>query len=284
MTSTASRTRLSCLIAILCVGAVFAAAPRQVSVPQAATPALTDQQMETFLRKARIVRTRPASKGTTGSLRTTLSDGVITHDAHVQTVDITQDRFEGTRGMEFNFRDSWKLNVAAYLLDRQIGLNMVPVSVPRLWGTTEAAYTWWVDDVMMDEGERLKRKLTPPDVHRFNEQMWLGRVFDQLIYNVDRNLGNLLIGNDWRVWPIDHTRSFRRMSTLRRPENVTNCDRQVLERMRQLERTSLKTLLRDYLSDFEIRDLLARRDAIVKLLDSLGPTALFDRPAPSSLP
>jgi hypothetical protein len=131
----------------------------------------------------------------------------------------------------------------------------------------------------MDEGERLKQKLTPPDVHLFNEQMWLVRIFDQLIYNVDRNLGNLLITKDWRVWPIDHTRSFRRMSTLRRPENVTNCDRQVLERMKLLERNGLKKLLKDYLSDFEIKDLLARRDAIVKILESLGPSALFDRPA-----
>src|SRR5262249_25689591 len=105
---------------------------------------------------------------------------------------------------------------------------------------------------------------------------------DQLIYNVDRNLGNLLITKDWRVWPIDHTRAFRRVNTLRKPQNVTNCDRQVLERMKQLERESLKKLLRDYLSDFEIKDLLARRDAIVRIFDSLGPSALFDRPAPAS--
>jgi hypothetical protein len=32
------------------------------------------------------------------------------------------------------------------------------------------------------------------------------RAFDQLIYNTDRNLGNLLIDGDWRIWMIDHTR------------------------------------------------------------------------------
>ena len=28
--------------------------------------------------------------------------------------------------------------------------------------------------------------------------MWVVRLFDQLIYNVDRNLGNLLIDKQWR--------------------------------------------------------------------------------------
>ena len=62
---------------------------------------------------------------------------------------------------------------------------------------------------MMDEGKRLKDKLQPPDTDLWNEQMQMVRVFDQLIYNVDRNMGNLLIGKTWRVWAIDHTRAFR---------------------------------------------------------------------------
>ena len=39
--------------------------------------------------------------------------------------------------------------------------------------------------------------------------MQMLRLFDQLIANIDRNLGNLLIGNDWTIWAIDHTRAFR---------------------------------------------------------------------------
>ena len=46
----------------------------------------------------------------------------------------------------------------------------------------------------MDEGKRLKEKTQPPDSAAWNEQMQLVRIFDQLIYNVDRNMGNLLIG------------------------------------------------------------------------------------------
>jgi hypothetical protein len=33
-------------------------------------------------------------------------------------------------------------------------------------------------------------------------------LFDQLIFNDDRNQGNMLIGKDWKVWLIDHTQDF----------------------------------------------------------------------------
>ena len=43
------------------------------------------------------------------------------------------------------------------------------------------------------------------------------RIFDQLIYNMDRSQENLLIGNDWRAYMIDHTRAFRKWPQLRNP-------------------------------------------------------------------
>jgi len=103
------------------------------------------------------------------------------------------------------------------------------------------------------------------------------RVFDQLIYNVDRNVGNLLITKDWRVWAIDHTRAFRTQTTLKTPGNVTRCDRQMLERMKGLTKEALKKELGDHLNDFEIAGILARRDLIVGIIEKAGPVAVFDR-------
>ena len=241
---------------------------------------LSDAEMERFLRTARVVRTRGTSKGVTGSLRATLTDGQLTHDAQIQTVDISKREFQGQRGVEFNFRDSWSFNIAAYKLDRMLGLNLVPVSVKRNWRTDNAAYTWWIDDVAMDEAERQKNRVAPGKPEFWNEQMQLVRVFDQLIYNTDRNLGNLLIGKDWRIWPIDHTRAFRQINKLRNPDNLTRCDRQFLERMKQLDRASLKRELGDYLGDWDIDALLARRDLIVAHFEQRGPGVLFDRQRP----
>jgi hypothetical protein len=257
--------------------------------PQPATT-LSDAEIEQFLLHAKVIKSKSASKGITGSLRATLSDGTLTHDAHIQTIDEEKAQFQSDKGVEFNFRDTWRFNVAGYRVDRLIGMNMVPVSVERPYGYNPAAFTWWVDDVMMDEGERLKKKLDAPNVEAWNQQIQLVRLFDQLIANVDRNLGNLIITKDWRIFPIDHTRAFRRNHELKSAANITHADRVVVERLKALDRDTLKKSIGKYVNTFELDGLLARRDAILKRLDALGPSALFDRmpwsvkPAASATP
>jgi hypothetical protein len=264
------------------LGVVYSAVLFAQTAPVVSPPATrSDSEIEQFLQRARIVKTRAAAKGITGSLRATLTDGTLTHDAHIQMIDESLPQFVSPSGTEFNFRDSWTYNVAAYRLDRLIGLRMIPVCVSRHWQSHGAAFTWWVDDVAMDEEERRKKRLEPPDTEAWNEQMQLVRVLDQLIFNVDRNLGNLLITKDWRIWPIDHTRSFRTYKTLKSPANITRCDRQLLEGMKQLDKATLQKTLGSFLTQFEIEGLLGRRDAIVALLDKAGPSALFDRQSPA---
>jgi hypothetical protein len=242
-------------------------------------------EQEQFLKKAKVVRTRGVSVGVTGTMRATLSDGALTHDASIQTVDEYKQRFEGTQGTEFNFRDTWRYNVAAYRLDRLLDLGMVPPSVERSYNGKTGAFTWWVDDVLMDEGARLKKKIEAPVAKVWNEQMWHVRMFDQLIYNVDRNLGNLLIDTDWRIWMIDHTRAFRVFDALKSQGNLSRMDRQVLERLKGLNKETLRKTMDDYLSPSEIDTLLKRRDLIVQHFEKT-PALVFDweRPARAAQP
>ena len=286
------RARLPWLVCVcLLVAAAFPqgdtgprrAAPhgQQATAPQPTQPtapaALTDEEIEEFLRTADVIKTKTTSKGITGSLQATLSNGRMTHDAHIQSIDESKREFQTSKGTEFNFRDSWTFNVAAYEIDRLIGLNMVPVSVSRRYRSKGSAFTWWLDDVLMDEGQRLKGKINPPDTVAWNQQNQLVRLFDQLIYNIDRNMGNMVITKDWRVWAIDHTRAFRTHHELKTPGTVTRCDRQVFERLKALDRDTLKKAVGPHLDDWQIRAVLARRDAIVARLETLGPSALFDR-------
>jgi hypothetical protein len=257
--------------AIVLAFALLPAAQRAIRAqePAAATPSLTLEQQEAFLLKAKIVRTRGAGKGVTNTLRATLSDGAITHDASIQTIDEFM--------TEFNFRDTWRYNVAAYRLDRLLELDMIPPSVERMYQSKPGAFTWWVDDVIMDESERLKTKVTAPKTVAWTEQMWHVRLFDQLIYNVDRNLGNLLIDKGWTIWMIDHTRAFRLFDKIKTPANLSKIDRKVYERLKALDQDKLKTVMQDYLTGPEIKALIARRNEIVSILDKQGSAALFDR-------
>ena len=98
-----------------------------------ATPVINDlgtrEQKEEFLRTAEIIRIRDIPEGITRPQRATLTDGQLTHDAHIQTIDVSRSRFETPQGTELNFRDTYKHNSAAYLLDKVMDLGMVPVSV-----------------------------------------------------------------------------------------------------------------------------------------------------------
>ncbi len=228
---------------------------------------LSQQEMEQFLRQARVLRSRVLSTGITGSRRLTLSDGNFTHDAHLQTIDEYKPRFESAAGTEINFRDSYKYNIAAYRLNKLLNLNMIPVSIERRIGGQTGSVTWWVDNVLMMEKERYQKKIAPPDLNHWNDQMYQVRVFNELVYNVDPNLGNLLITTDWRLWMIDFSRAFRLSNSLRRPENLVRIDRRFYEGLRRLDEQTLIREMQGCLTRAEIRGLLRRRDKILEFFD-----------------
>ncbi len=138
----------------------------------------------------------------------------------VQDVDIYRPLFQVGTYVEMNFRDTYRYNVAAYRLSRLLGLEEVPMSVPRAVDGKSAAVTWWIDDVAMDEGTRLRKKIASPNPSRTSSYTLIMRVFDELIQNRDRNAGNLLWTKDWKMWMIDHTRAFRLGHELLKPANA----------------------------------------------------------------
>jgi len=242
----------------------------------------TYEQIEQFLQTAKIVKMKDLSTGVTNSRRATLSDGTMQHDAHVQSIDESKAKFEGSAGTEINFRDTWKFNVAAYRLGRILELDMIPPSIERKVNGTSCAVSWWIDNSMM-EIDRKKKGLASPDRDAWNREMYIVRVFDQLIFNTDRTLQNLLIDLDWRIWMIDHTRAFRLYTTLREQKNLELCDRKLLAKLRTLDTKTLSAL-KPYVYDGEIKGMLGRRDKIVKFFDAQiaqkGEEAiLYDRPA-----
>lgn len=200
-----------------------------------------------------------------------MSDGTLTHDASFQTINDAKPTFQTARGTELNFKDSYKYNIVAYRLDRLMNLNMIPVSVERRVGGNSGSMTWWVDDVQMMELNRYEKNITPPDQDAWNDQMYQARVFNELVYNTDANLGNILITNDWQIRLIDFSRGFRTHKQLRTPENLKNCviDARFWNGMKGLTEEVLKKEMKDLLTGAEISGLLARRDLIVEHFNGL---------------
>ena len=233
--------------------------------PLKPAPKLSDAEMEAFLKSAQVIDRKKLDTGTTGASRVTLSDGKLTHDAQFQGIDVFKPVFRGAEGtVEKNFRDSYKFNIAAYRLGKLIGIDTIPMSVERDIDGKLGSMTWWLDNVWITEMERRDKGIKPPASQFWVDALNIVRVFDQLIYNTDRNQGNLLITPDWRLWMIDHTRAFRTTVGLQKKNALPGrVDHKLLRGLRELNTVQLKQALDGYLRPEEISAILGRRDLIV---------------------
>jgi hypothetical protein len=121
----------------------------------------------------------------------------------------------------------------------------------------------------MMEKERLEKGIEAPDGWRWLMQRQVMQIFDSLIYNEDRNIGNFLITKEWLLVLIDHTRAFRNYEKLKTPESLRYCDRNLLENLNSLNQQQLDEHLQKYLTRTQIRSLLKRRDLLVEHIEKL---------------
>ena len=150
-----------------------------------------------------------------------------------------------------------------------LGLDdIVPVYVERNWKGDTGSLSWWLP-VKMDEVERHKQNLTAPNADAWNNQMYKIRVLDQLVYDNDPNLTNVLIGENWKIWRVDFTRAFRTFKDLRDFKDLVRCDRQLFEKLKALNENDLAEKTKHYLTKDEVKAVMARRDKIVALFQKL---------------
>ena len=268
--------RVAAIVFVLTAGgsrAAIGTPPEAGARAQAAAtpqPALTRDQIAQFLKTAKVVGHKGISRGVTSPARLTLSDGTLTHDAAFNRVNEHKPimQFPGGR-TELDFVDSYKYTLAANEIAELLGIeDMFPVTVEREWDHDMGALSWWLDNTML-EGDRLKQQLSPPDAEGWAKQQYTMRVFTQLVDDTDRNVGNILIDKDWKIYLIDFTRAFRRPHELRAPQLLQRCDKNVLAKLRDLKVEDVKARISKWVPPREIESMMARRDALVALYDKL---------------
>jgi hypothetical protein len=250
----------------------------QTAAP-APAPELSVAEIKAFLKNAKITRVRNTDKGVTAPRRVTLSNGTLTHDAVFQAIDDRQmvaHLSGGARAAqtELNFVDSYKYNIAAYEIATLLGLDhMMPVYVERRWNGQIGSISWFVP-ALMDESERLKKKIQPPSPALWNQQMYRMRVFSSLVRDTDRNLTNVLITPEWKVMMIDFSRAFRLQPELLHLADLNKIDRNLLTKLEALNRDDIKKVASDFVTKNELDALFQRRDLLVahfkKLIAELG--------------
>lgn len=247
-------------VLVLATGSVMGqATPQVIQGPDA----------ENFLLHAKIVGMKDIGKGVTLPRKATLELDGVTGAGVFKTIDEKPEHPVSPGGdLEPAFQDSWRTEVAAYELDKLIGLGIVPATVKRTYENTAGSLQLWVVS-KMDEETRVKQKIQPPDPAAWTNQVANLHLWDALIYNTDRQAGNLLITEDWKLRAIDHSRSFRPFKELRDAKSLTRFSKSLLARLNTLTEPMLKKSLDPYLDPFQIGAILKRRDAIEALAKKL---------------
>ena len=182
-------------------------------------------------------------------------------------------------GRQKGFLENWKWEIAAYRIDKLIGLNMVPPTIEKRFREERGSCQLWIDDTMTlkDKAEG-KIKTPPAKVFYWNRALYKQRTWDNLIANDDRHQKQFLITNDFRILLCDHSRSFRTTKKLTTslifdenykegPRLMKELPRPLYENIKSLTFEKIKNAVEDYLTDKEIEAVLKRKDLIVDWME-----------------
>jgi hypothetical protein len=251
-------------------------------------PFTTADEILEFIATAREVSSEPLSEGITRARRLRLSkNGVELHVVfhHVNESEQRVKRLPNGNVVMY-VRDSYTSQVAAFEVSRLLGMTDVPPTITRISDGEAGSAQLWIEQATTEK-VRQEDGLEPPNYVLWNQVYADMRVFDNLINNIDRNQGNMLVDSQWNLWLIDHTRSFGRDKTLPMPETVTRCSSRLWQALQELDETELRHRLSPLLVSVEIEALLVRHEKLVELIqqrieDKGLETVLFDFGDPES--
>jgi hypothetical protein len=269
------------VIVLSAAGGLLASLAGPPARPSAPAQFLADEmaqreQCEDFLRTAEVVSSRQmtGAEAVTSPWVLTLRKGDVTHRA----------LWKNPQGRMGGYWEGWTYEIAAYLLDKHLGLGMVPPTVERVFRDEKGSCQYWVDDCMsLRDREEKRIKMPLIKVFGWNRATYLQRLWDNLIANEDRHANQILITPDWRMVLIDHSRSFRTSGRFTKtllysarhpdgPKLMSELPRVLVDRVKALEFDTIRAAVGTYLTDGEIRAVLVRRDLVLQEIERIVQT------------
>jgi len=229
------------------------------------------EDIEKWLKTGEIIGSEEIGEGVTKPYRLFLKAG----DVEISGV------WKNPRGMQQGFLEGWQYEIAAYQMDKLLGLNMVPVTVERTFDKKKGSLQFWIEGNMSDL-DRIENGVEIPESHiyQWENRKYLARAFDCIIANDDRTQQNICYTEDWRTILIDHSRAFR--STREYTKNLVfgknglkgavmfrRLPRKFVENVKALNFDQIKEAVGDYLTNREINAILSRKEIFLKEIDEM---------------
>jgi len=255
------------------LASVAARAGAQAAAPAAAnTRAWVEKrdEIEAYLKTAPVVKMEDTSVGVTHPSHAFFAPGGLVESMSWKPL---------KPGMYSGFYESYLSEIAGYELDKFLDLGMVPPSVERdIKGTTGAAIMWVPETKSFKQAGGMPAP-PPLQADRWSHQIMRTKLFDNLIGNIDPNLGNWLFDPNWNIILIDHSRAFTRDQKL--PHTLEHVDAELWAKIAALDEASVSGALKKLVDTREIRAMLQGRDTMKKQIEQLvkknGEAAVFVR-------
>jgi len=229
------------------------------------------EKWEEFLKTATIIgeKQQESREAVTRPWELTLEKNGVTRKA----------LWKNAEGRMRGFIENWRGEIAAYRLDKLLGLNMISPTVEKKFKGVRGSCQLWVDYwIKARHKNEQKIKVLSYKVISYNRANYLRWAFDNLIANEDRHSGNIFITEDWRIILPDHSRAFRTSNKFTKnliytekhkegPKIMKELPRAFVEKLKSLNFEIIKENVGEYLTEKEINAVLLRRDLILKVID-----------------
>jgi hypothetical protein len=230
------------------------AAAAQATAATAETSAKTwlhqRDRIEEYLKTAEVVGMEELKVGVTRPRRATLAPGGPVGAIAWKVV---------PPGRSSGYWESYKSEIASYELDKLLGLDMVPPTVEKRVKGDLGAAVMWCDGVKSFKD--MGGVPTPPSryIGAWVRQLSRAKMFDNLIGNLDPNMGNWLVDPSWNLILIDHTRAFTTDKGLVH-KKMDYIDGPLWEKMQALTLESLQSAIGQWVGERELKAMLDRRE------------------------
>jgi hypothetical protein len=216
---------------------------------------LTAKEMETFLRTAAVVGRGPGPGGRTDAWKLDLQSGDTVLPALFRYID---------RRRPDPLADSYKYDLAAYALNKYLGLTYVPPIVEASAENVPGALQAFVADAKSIPDLR-ERKIRPADPEAFDRALADLAVFQALVFDDCRNEKDTLVSlSDFHIYRVDFSEAFAPDKGDAPGCTIRRCSQLLYRRLLAWENETVADYLGRYLSKDEIVALNTRRSLIVR--------------------